>query len=252
MKIMSIFQKTDLVNDVIRFLRRLHEYWNWQHIQTQPIYGESVKDFGHEVASSSSSQRYALPSNIEREVEGCLNTNRDVWCVNMEFNDYKFATKKKGYPDIVFRNNKCGYIAGVEVKAWNILATVYPANDWGKIMCAQETDNENDILVMVPWFLEEVIRGKIVTLNPFVMKAQEVCALIKNEDFAPQFRGLNRTLGHLMVMQPWINDINQRKIWGTSSLVVLREIIKQENLSSIEAALESISRAEQETYSSIV
>ena len=249
---MSLFQKPDLVNNVIKFLRRLHEYWNWQHIQTQPIYGESVKDFGHEVASSSSSKRYALPSNIENEVAECLNANRDVWCGNGEFDDYKFATKKKGYPDIVFRNKKAGHTAGVEVKAWNILDPVYPANDWGRIMCAQETDNRNDILVMVPWFLGGVIRGKIMILDPFVMKVQEVCAQIEKKNFAPQFGYFNKTLGHLVVTQSWINDINQCKIWGNSSLAELRKIVKQENLSSIDTALESIKRTELETYHSIV
>lgn len=249
---MSISQKLDIFDDVIKFLRRLHQYWNWQHIQIQPIYGESVKDFGHEVASSSSSKRYALSSNIEVEVEKCLNTNRSIWNKDMEFDDYEFATKKKGYPDIIFRNNKGKYTAGVEVKAWNILDPVRPANDWGRIMCAQETDNSNDILVMVPWFLEGVIRGKIMILDPFVMKVQEVCAQIENKNFAPQFISSNKTLGHLMVTQSWINDINQCKIWGNSSLVELRKIVKQENLSSIDTALETIKRTEQEAYNIIV
>lgn len=249
---MFLSQKPDLVNDVIKFLRRLHEYWNWQHIQTQPIYGESVKDFGHEVASSSSSKRYALSSNIEKEVANCLNTNRDIWCRNREFDDYKFATKKKGYPDIVFRNNKAEYAAGVEVKAWNILDAVRPANDWGRIMCAQETDNMNDILVMVPWFLERVIRSKIMILNPFVMKVQEICVQIEDEEFVSHFKYRYKSLGHLMVMQPWIDEINQQKIWGNSSLAELREIIKQGNLSPIDRELESIRRAEEEAYRSIV
>ena len=243
---MLLSQKPDIVSDVIKFLRRLHQYWNWQHIQTQPIYGESVKDFGHEVASSSSGDRYALPSNIELEVAECLNANRDIWGKNKEYDNYKFVTKKKGYPDIVFRHNKAGYAVGVEVKAWNILDPVRPANDWGRIMCAQETDNRNDILVMVPWFLEGVIRGKIMILDTFVMKVQEVCIQIEKKDFAPQFRDLNKTLGHLMATQPWINNINQRKIWGNSSLAELREVIKQGNLSSINTALESIKRTERE------
>lgn len=249
---MSLSQKPDLVEDVIEFLKQLHQYWNWQYIQTQPIYGESIKDFGQEVATSSSGKRYAIPSNIEKEVAECLNANRDVWCGNGEFGNFKFVTKKKGYPDIVFRNNKAKYTAGVEVKAWNILDAVRPANDWGRIMCAQETDNRNDILVMLPWFLGGVIRGKIMILNPLVMKVQEVCVQIEKKDFAPQFGSLNKTLGHLVVTQSWINDINQCKIWGNSSLAELREIIKQENLSPIDRELESIRRAKQEAYRSIV
>lgn len=89
-------------------------------------------------------------------------------------------------------------------------------------------------------------------LNPFAIKVQEICVQIENEEFAPHFKYHNKSLGHLMVMQPWIDEINRYKIWGSSSMAELRKIIKQENLSPIDVVLESIKRREQEIYNSIV
>lgn len=151
---MLLSQKPDLVSDVIEFLRRLHQYWNWQHIQTQPIYGESVKDFGHEVASSSSGDRYTLPSNIELEVAKCLGGNRGTWCKHGEANDHNLVIKSNVYPDIILVNKKGEQLVGVEVKAWNIICSANPENSWGS-MCAKDTDNKNDILVVVPWYLKK-------------------------------------------------------------------------------------------------
>ena len=93
---------------------------------------------------------------------------------------------------------------------------------------------ENDVLVILPWFLEKITTGKIVFLEPGIFKVSEICNQIEENRFLRP----PKIISNLRITQPWIKTINEQMIWPNTDLRELRELIKSDNHLKIQEELE--------------
>lgn len=147
-------------------------------LQTLPLYFESKTMIEGIEAGDLFSLNAVLGSTIEVQVVTALNRIRDTWdpptpgSTVGEYADYGFVRMPQSYPDV--RLQKAGdpgsVLLGLELKGWYLLskerepsyrftATPMAASEW-------------DLLVVVPWYLSNVLSGTPVVLEPFVRPAR--------------------------------------------------------------------------------
>lgn len=116
----------------------------------------------------------ALGAAIEQSVVENLNKLRPVWDPDDEYRLYRFVRQAQVFPDVRLQSGAPGgetdVIMGIELKGWFAMAkegepsfryTVSPK------VCAPQ-----DLLVVYPWILKEVISGAPMLLQPFVEEAR--------------------------------------------------------------------------------
>ena len=116
----------------------------------------------------------ALGAAIEQSVVENLNKLRPVWDPDDEYRLYRFVRQAQVFPDVRLQSGAPGgkhdIIMGIELKGWFAMAkegepsfryTVSPK------VCAPQ-----DLLVVYPWILKEVISGAPMLLQPFVEEAR--------------------------------------------------------------------------------
>ncbi|MGH3487070.1 MAG: hypothetical protein ACRDP8_03995 [Actinopolymorphaceae bacterium] len=115
-----------------------------------------------------------LGTSIEGQVVSALNQQRALWDPEDEWLGYTFERQSQRFPDVrLLRKGSPGgpHIAlGIELKGWFLLAkegepsfrfTTTPA------ACA-----DHDLLVVVPWHLDNVLSGSPVAAEPYVVSAR--------------------------------------------------------------------------------
>jgi hypothetical protein len=112
-----------------------------------------------------------LGATIEEQVVNTLNQMRQIWDPKEKYQLYGFIRQPQTFPDVLLRKyGKNDVIMGVELKGWYLIAkegepsfryTVTPA------AC-----NPQDILVVVPWSLSNIISGAPKVFTPFVEHAR--------------------------------------------------------------------------------
>lgn len=118
----------------------------------------------------------ALGATIENQVVATLNQMRSVWDPQGKYVQYSFVRQAQTFPDVLLRRVGEGDAAlvapilGIELKGWYLLAkeaepsfrfTVTPA------ACALQ-----DLIVVVPWALTNVISGSPAVFAPFIESAR--------------------------------------------------------------------------------
>lgn len=116
----------------------------------------------------------ALGAAIEQSVVANLNKLRPVWDPDDEYRLYRFVRQAQVFPDVRLQTGGPGeeqeVIMGIELKGWFAMAkegepsfryTVSPG------VCAPQ-----DLLVVYPWILKEVISGSPMLLQPFIEEAR--------------------------------------------------------------------------------
>lgn len=115
-----------------------------------------------------------LGASIESQVVKALNLQRPIWDPDDEWLGYIFERQSQVFPDVrLIRRNDEGKVEvglGIELKGWFLLAkegvpsfrfTTTPA------ACA-----DHDLLVVLPWYLDNVLAGSPVAAQPFVVLAR--------------------------------------------------------------------------------
>lgn len=115
-----------------------------------------------------------LGASIEGQVVKALNLQRPIWDPDDEWLGYVFERQSQVFPDVrlVRRDDESGIEVGlgIELKGWFLLAkegvpsfrfTTTPA------ACA-----DHDLLVVLPWYLDNVLSGAPVAAQPFVVSAR--------------------------------------------------------------------------------
>jgi len=115
-----------------------------------------------------------LGASIEGQVVKALNLQRPIWDPDDEWLGYIFERQSQVFPDVrLVRRDEDGEIEvglGIELKGWFLLAkegvpsfrfTTTPA------ACA-----DHDLLVVLPWYLDNVLGGAPVAAQPFVVSAR--------------------------------------------------------------------------------
>lgn len=149
-----------------------------ESLQTLPLYFESKTSIEGIEAGDLFSLNSVLGSTIEVQVVTTLNRIRDAWdppkpgSTVGDYHKYGFVRMAQSYPDV--RLQKAGdpddVLFGLELKGWYLLskerepsyrftATPMAASEW-------------DLLVVVPWYLSNVLAGTPRVLEPFVRPAR--------------------------------------------------------------------------------
>jgi len=118
----------------------------------------------------------ALGATIENQVVQTLNQMRSVWDPHEEYALYSFVRQAQTFPDVLLKRSVSAegsgedIIMGIELKGWYLLAKegepsfrfqVTPA------ACAPQ-----DMIVVVPWVLNNVIAGSPRVLSPYIESAR--------------------------------------------------------------------------------
>jgi hypothetical protein len=119
----------------------------------------------------------AFGATIEDQVVSTLNRMREVWDPGEKFMYHRFVRQPQTFPDVLLRRDTSGTdergsetLLGIELKSWYLLAKegepsfrfqVTPA------ACAKQ-----DLIVVIPWALNNVISGYPKIFSPYVELAK--------------------------------------------------------------------------------
>lgn len=116
----------------------------------------------------------SLGATIEQQVVESLNDLRASWDPDQEYVKYQFVRQAQRFPDVVLRasvpDTEPEVIMGIELKGWYALSKEevpsfrYRATP---AVCASQ-----DLLVVYPWALSDVISGSPELLQPYVIEAR--------------------------------------------------------------------------------
>ena len=119
----------------------------------------------------------AFGATIEDQVVSTLNQMREVWDPDEQFMYYRFIRQPQTFPDVLLKRDTSEIdeqdseiLLGIELKSWYLLAKegepsfrfqVTPA------ACAKQ-----DLIVVIPWALNNVISGYPKIFSPYVELAK--------------------------------------------------------------------------------
>lgn len=119
----------------------------------------------------------AFGATIEDQVVSTLNRMREVWDPDEKFMYHRFVRQPQTFPDVLLKKDMSGtdeheseILLGIELKSWYLLAKegepsfrfqVTPA------ACAKQ-----DLIVVIPWALNNVISGYPKIFSPYVELAK--------------------------------------------------------------------------------
>ncbi len=116
----------------------------------------------------------SLSATIEEQVVASLNDLRHVWDEESKYDLYSFERQPQTFPDVVLRTNapkkEPKIIMGIELKGWYVLSKEKEPSSRYKVtpsVCA-----DTDLLVIVPWVLDEVTSGSPIVFDPFIVRAR--------------------------------------------------------------------------------
>jgi hypothetical protein len=117
-----------------------------------------------------------LGAAIEASVVENLNLLRDLWDPDGKYEIYSFVRQAQVFPDVLLTTTAPGVseaqrvLMGIELKGWFLLAKEREPSFRYKasaLVCAPQ-----DLLVVFPWGLDEVISGAPKLYRPFVEEAR--------------------------------------------------------------------------------
>lgn len=120
-----------------------------------------------------------LGSMIEQNVVLFLNNHRSLWDDKHKWEEYHFIRDKESFPDVrlVKKNNRNETVLGIELKSWFILSK--EGEPSFRFKTASEVCGENDLLCIVPWYLNNAVCGNPVLAKPWVIFAKTAAEAVK-------------------------------------------------------------------------
>lgn len=114
-----------------------------------------------------------LGAAIEEQVVATLNATRRTWDPDETYALYSFVRQPQTFPDVLLRRAPSAQpgpaddiIMGIELKGWYLLAKEGMPNF--RFTVAPGVCNPQDLLVVVPWVLSQVISGRPLVFSPYV------------------------------------------------------------------------------------
>lgn len=117
-----------------------------------------------------------LGAAIEQSVVENLNAIRDIWDADGTYELYSFVRQTQVFPDVLLMTTAPGVaeedriIMGIELKGWFILSK--EGEPSFRYKASPEVCQPQDLLVVYPWTLNEVISGSPKLKRPFVEEAR--------------------------------------------------------------------------------
>lgn len=117
----------------------------------------------------------ALGATIENQVVATLNQMRQVWDPQNRYLQYSFLRQSQTFPDVLLRRSgelagEAATLMGIELKGWYLLAK--EAEPSFRFAVTPEACAPQDLIVVVPWALVNVISGSPTVFAPFIENAR--------------------------------------------------------------------------------
>lgn len=117
----------------------------------------------------------ALGATIEEQVVSTLNAMRGVWDPEDQYALYSFVRQPQVFPDVLLKRLSDGdIILGIELKGWYLLAREQEPSF--RYQVTASCCSPQDLIVVVPWTLANVISGSPVVFDPYMESARYAAA----------------------------------------------------------------------------
>jgi hypothetical protein len=119
----------------------------------------------------------AFGATIEGQVVSTLNRMREVWDPDENFMYHRFVRQPQTFPDVLLRRDAGGtdkheseILLGIELKSWYLLAK--EGEPSFRFQVTPAACAEQDLIVVIPWALNNVISGYPKIFSPYVELAK--------------------------------------------------------------------------------
>ena len=154
---------------------------DWEHsrlykdvreaIACLPIYFRTETHISGIMATDLHTLNTVLGATIEEQVVRTLNLTRNTWDPDEKYALYSFVRQAQTFPDVLLRKTSSGEILmGIELKGWYLLAK--EAEPSLRFQTTAAACAKQDLIVVVPWVLGNVISGSPVLFEPFIESAK--------------------------------------------------------------------------------
>lgn len=154
---------------------------DWEHYQlyinvieavaSLPVYFRTETQISGIMATDLHTLNTVLGATIEEQVVGTLNQMRNTWDPLENYPLYSFIRQAQTFPDVLLRKASSGEILlGIELKGWYLLAK--EAEPSLRFQTTAAACSKQDLIVVVPWVLSNVISGSPILFEPFVESAK--------------------------------------------------------------------------------
>lgn len=105
---------------------------------------------------------------IEAQIVDMLNKLRDIWDDDNKYANYVFVRQSQTFPDILFVNiqDSRDIVFGIELKAWYVFSK--ESEPSFRYTVDPDACAKPDLLVVIPWFLSDVISGSPSLMSPYI------------------------------------------------------------------------------------
>ena len=158
---------------------------DWEHIQlyrnvreaiaSLPIYFRTETQISGIMATDLHTLNTVLGATIEEQVVRTLNLIRNAWDPDEKYALYSFVRQAQTFPDVLLRRASDGdVLMGIELKGWYLLAK--EAEPSLRFQATAAACAKQDLIVVAPWSLGNVISGSPMLFEPFVESAKFAAA----------------------------------------------------------------------------
>lgn len=116
-----------------------------------------------------------MSSVIESEIVRTLNSVRTVWDPDGHYRDYILLRQPERFPDILFLSPQEEPVFGIELKSWYLLSK--EGEPSFRYTVSEKVPTVQDLFVVVPWVLSNVLSGVPVVYKPYVESAKYIARL---------------------------------------------------------------------------
>ncbi|MDE0272225.1 MAG: hypothetical protein OXP11_13580, partial [Gammaproteobacteria bacterium] len=154
---------------------------DWEHIQlyrnvreaiaSLPIYFRTETQISGIMATDLHTLNTVLGATIEEQVVRTLNLIRNAWDPDEKYALYSFVRQAQTFPDVLLKRASDGdVLMGIELKGWYLLAK--EAEPSLRFQATPAACAIQDLIVVAPWSLGNVISGSPMLFEPFVESAK--------------------------------------------------------------------------------
>ena len=154
---------------------------DWEHrdlynrvrdaVASLPMYFRTETEISGILATDLHTLNTVLGATIEEQVVRTLNSIRSTWDPNGRYALYSFVRQAQTFPDVLLRRvSGEDILIGIEIKGWYLLAK--EAEPSLRFQVTLDASAAQDLIVVVPWVLSNVISGSPNLLEPFVESAR--------------------------------------------------------------------------------
>lgn len=158
---------------------------DWEHrdlyfrvreaVTSTPVYFRTETHISGIMATDLHTLNDVLGAAIEEQVVRTLNLTRNAWDPEGQYALYSFVRQAQTFPDVLLRRIAGGEILmGIELKGWYLLAKETKPSL--RFQATESACAAQDLIVVVPWVLSNVISGSPILFEPFVESAKYAAA----------------------------------------------------------------------------